>query len=372
MSTRCILITGGAGFIGSNLAAALLHRDDCEVRLLDNLSRAGSKHNAAWLQAQDSRGRLRVIHGDVRDAAAVRDAATGAQEIYHLAAQVAVTTSVQDPREDFEVNALGTLNVLEAARHAFARTGKPPMVLFTSTNKVYGGLERTPVVKRADRYEFADDSFLGISESVPLDFHSPYGCSKGTADQYVHDYARIYGLPTVVFRMSCICGPRQFGTEDQGWVAHFLYSALAGQPITVYGDGCQVRDLLHVDDLIAAMMLVRDHLPRTQGQVFNVGGGLRQAISIRELLRQIEQQTGEPVELLRGEVRPGDQPLYISNCDKLHGATGWKPRHSISRMLTDLQRFWQEHQDTLESASAGRYLRDRGLGTAPLEQGVAL
>ena len=372
MSKRKILITGGAGFIGSNLAATLLRGGDCEVRLFDNLSRAGTQHNAAWLQEVDDRGRLHILSGDVRDAAAVRDAAQGVDEIYHLAAQVAVTTSVQDPREDFEVNALGTLNVLEAARHTATRTGTAPMVLFTSTNKVYGGLERTPVVEGADRYEFADPDCAGVSEDVALDFHSPYGCSKGTADQYVHDYARIYGLPTVVFRMSCICGPRQFGTEDQGWVAHFLYSALAGKPVTVYGDGRQVRDLLHVDDLVAAMMLVREHLPHTRGSVYNVGGGPRQAMSIRQLLRRIEEQTGRAVKCLRGEVRPGDQPLYISDCEKLRQATGWVPRASVHRILADLERFWHEHQDTLVSAGAGRYLRERSVGEAALAHGVAL
>ena len=374
MSTRTVLITGGAGFIGSNLAASLLRQGNCEVRLFDNLSRGGTQHNADWLcDLDDGHGRLRVVRGDVRDAAGVKEAAEGATEIYHLAAQVAVTTSVDNPREDFEVNALGTLNVLEAARHVARQTGTPPMVLFTSTNKVYGGLEQTPVELRGDRFAVADRAFRGVTEETPLDFHSPYGCSKGAADQYVRDYARIYDLPTVVFRMSCICGPRQFGTEDQGWVAHFLYSALAGRPITIYGNGCQVRDLLHVDDLVAAMALVREHLPRTRGSVYNVGGGFRQALSIRQLLKRIEEQTGQKVTCLRGDVRPGDQPLYISNCDKLRADTGWSARLPVDRVLEDLEKFWHEHQKMFDSAGVSRYLRERPVEhSAAIAQGVGV
>ena len=373
MSARRALITGGAGFIGSNLAASLLDAGDCEVRLLDNLSRAGTQHNAEWLRARDgSRGRLRLLRGDVRDAARVREAAEGVTEIYHLAAQVAVTTSVDAPRNDFEVNAMGTLNVLEAARGVAAETGTAPMVLFTSTNKVYGGLEQTRVERRGDCYAVAESRFRGVTEETPLDFHSPYGCSKGAADQYVRDYARIYGLPTVVFRMSCICGPRQFGTEDQGWVAHFLYSALAGKPVTIYGDGCQVRDLLHVEDLIAAMALAREHLGTTRGGIYNVGGGPEQAMSIRQLLKRIEEQTGHAVKCLRGEVRPGDQPLYISNCDKLLRDTGWRPRLSVNRILEDLDRFWHEHQAALGAVAGDRrYLRERPVEAA-MAQGVGL
>jgi CDP-paratose 2-epimerase len=230
--TRTALITGGAGFIGSNLAQRLLADADVRVRVFDNLSRRGVMHNLEWLKLHaDAWHRLEIIEGDVRDASAVRSAVRGATEIYHLAAQVAVTTSLDDPASDFEVNALGTFNVLEAARSS----KKNPFVLFTSTNKVYGSLERVPVAVEGSRYRAMDPTFFGVKEDEPLDFHSPYGCSKGAADQYVRDYARIYGLPTVVFRMSCIAGPRQFGNEDQGWLAHFLYSILRENPITIYG-----------------------------------------------------------------------------------------------------------------------------------------
>ncbi|MFL6307975.1 MAG: NAD-dependent epimerase/dehydratase family protein, partial [Candidatus Sulfotelmatobacter sp.] len=237
---RTVLITGGAGFIGSNLAERLLAVPGTRVRIFDNLSRAGVEHNLRWLRSLSGGDQLEVVTGDVRDARAVQRAAYDASAIYHLAAQVAVTSSVSDPAHDFDVNARGTFNVLEAAR----RSDHSPFILLTSTNKVYGSLSRLPVEVRGSHYAAAVSDFHGVNESEPLDFHSPYGCSKGAADQYVRDYARIYNLPTVVFRMSCIAGPRQFGNEDQGWVAHFLYSVLSGRPITIYGDGYQVRDIL--------------------------------------------------------------------------------------------------------------------------------
>ena len=235
------LVTGGAGFVGSNLVHSLLH-DGRDVTIFDAFSRPGSERNLAWLSSQHRNGHLRCIQGDVRDFDALRAAARDADVIYHFAAQVAVTSSVADPRTDFEINALGTLNLLESAR----LSGRHPIVVFTSTNKVYGGMEDVAVVGGETRYEYRDFPH-GISESQPLDFHSPYGCSKGAMDQYVHDYARIYDLPTVVFRMSCIYGPRQFGTEDQGWLAHFMIAAATGRPITIYGDGKQVRDVLFID-----------------------------------------------------------------------------------------------------------------------------
>ena len=250
------MITGGAGFVGSNLAEKLLH-EGATVRILDNCSRSGVLHNLEWLQRLDTPGTLEVVRGDVRDAALLRSVVERTTEVYHLAAQVAVTTSVQDPETDFHTNATGTLNLLEAVR----RQPLKPFLLYTSTNKVYGSLDGVAVRRAATRYESTDPTFAGVDESERLDFHSPYGCSKGAADQYVRDYARIYALPTVVFRMSCIAGPRQFGNEDQGWVAHFLYSVLAGRAITVYGDGLQVRDILHVHDLLEAMQSVRMNNP---------------------------------------------------------------------------------------------------------------
>lgn len=338
-SARTVLVTGGAGFIGSNLAERLLATPGTRVRIFDNLSRAGVTRNLTWLRSQAAAGALEVVEGDVRDAQLVRRAAADADEIFHFAAQVAVTTSVDDPTHDFEVNALGTLNVLEAAR----KSGRKPFLLFTSTNKVYGALESLQVVPDGTHYRARDAEFCGVDESAPLDFHSPYGCSKGTADQYVRDYARIYGLPTVVFRMSCIAGPRQFGNEDQGWVAHFLYCALSGSPITIYGDGLQVRDVLHVHDLMEAMLLARKNVRVTRGNIYNIGGGIDRAVSIREMLRAIERHTGSKLLLDRGGTRPGDQPLYISDIAKMQRDTGWRPRRCIADILGDIHTFWREN-----------------------------
>jgi len=340
---RTILITGGAGFIGSNLAERLLADPLAHVRVFDDLSRAGVEHNLAWLQALPDSSRLEFVEGDVRSAAQVYNVAKDVTEIYHLAAQVAVTTSVDDPRSDFNINLIGAFNVLEAAR----RSGRRPFVLFTSTNKVYGSLEGVPVHVVGSHYAARDVDFRGVTEAEPLDFHSPYGCSKGAADQYVRDYARIYDLPTVVFRMSCIAGPRQFGTEDQGWVAHFLYSVLEGKPITIYGDGYQVRDVLHVNDLINAMEAVRHDLPRTAGQIYNLGGGPDRSISVVEMLQLIARETGiEPI-LEFSDIRPGDQPLYISDTSKLTAHTGWTARQSCRDTLQSIHRFWSENRSLL-------------------------
>jgi CDP-paratose 2-epimerase len=342
---RVILITGGAGFIGSNLAESLLADPQARVRIFDNLSRRGVEHNLDWLRDLDGSDRLEFIEGDVRSKSAVQSAAKNATEIYHLAAQVAVTTSVEEPRDDFDTNLAGTFNVLEAAR----QSGRHPFLLFTSTNKVYGSLERVPVVIDGSRYRALDPDFDGVSESELLDFHSPYGCSKGAADQYVRDYARIYDLPTVVFRMSCIAGPRQFGNEDQGWVAHFLYSVLEGKPITIYGNGFQVRDVLHVSDLVRAMDSAREGAQRTRGEIYNLGGGMERSISVIQMLQAIEKQTGmEPI-LRYQNVRPGDQPLYISNTAKLTAHTGWQPQYSNMETLYAIHRFWKDNRDLFRS-----------------------
>src|SRR5689334_18389410 len=287
-----ILITGGAGFIGCNLAAALLRSGE-RVTIVDNLSRPRTDQNLAWLQAQFA-DRLRFERADIRDQAAMNALIPGHDAVFHLASQVAVTTSVANPREDFEINAFGTLNVLEAARLA----STPPAIFFASTNKVYGGMEEVRIVQQPTRYAYADFP-EGISENQPLDFHSPYGCSKGAADQYVRDYARMFGIPTVVFRMSCIAGQRQFGNEDQGWVAHFLYTALQRSPVVIYGDGRQVRDVLCVEDLIHAFEAVRSQQEITRGQVYNVGGGQANTTSLVELLEQIEKLTGRKVDFVR-------------------------------------------------------------------------
>lgn len=350
--TRTALITGGAGFIGSNLAERLLSVDGVRVRIFDNLSRSGVTRNLEWLQKKAD-GRLEVIQGDVRDAKAISKAVSGVSDIFHFAAQVAVTSSVLDPATDFQVNAVGTFNLLEAARQLDSK----PFLLFTSTNKVYGSLESVAVTECGTRYRAKDPLFRGVNEMERLDFHSPYGCSKGTADQYVRDYARIYGLPAVVFRMSCIAGPRQFGNEDQGWVAHFLYSVLEGRRITVYGDGLQVRDVLHVHDLVDAMLKVRAEIDVTRGNVYNVGGGPSRAISILEMLRAIEEEIGVPVQLEHGGMRPGDQPLYVSDTSKLERHARWCASRSVARILFDIHQFWRSERAAVNSphqASATR------------------
>jgi CDP-paratose 2-epimerase len=317
---RRTLITGGAGFVGTNLADRIL-RDGEGVIVFDNLARAGVEQNLAWLTRRHGRA-LDVECADVRDASAVARAVDACHRVFHLAAQVAVTTSLEEPVEDAEVNLTGTINVLEAAR---ARSTPPPVV-FTSTNKVYGGLDDIELVERQARYEPVDAKILagGVPESRPLAFCTPYGCSKGAADQYVVDYARSYDVPTVVFRMSCIYGPHQFGTEDQGWVAHFLIRALERQPITVYGDGKQVRDVLYVEDLVDALLRAEQDIGALAGQAFNIGGGARNAISLRELLALIAQIDGRDPAVEYGPWRQGDQRYYVSDCTAFAAASGWR------------------------------------------------
>jgi CDP-paratose 2-epimerase len=343
---RSVVIFGGAGFIGSNLAHHLLSTTEARVHVFDSLTRAGVRSNLEWLNKTTAGSRrLQITIADIRDRRQVEDAVREATEIYHFAAQVAVTTSVADPRLDFEVNLAGTFNVLDAAR----RSGNNPFILFTSTNKVYGNLGLGRPIKQGKRYVYPGHS--GVSESQPLDFHSPYGCSKGAADQYVHDFSRIYGLPTVVFRMSCIAGPRQFGTEDQGWVAHFLYSALQRRPVVIYGDGRQVRDVLCVKDLVRAFDAVRKNQQVTAGQIYNVGGGLENTVSLLELIDEIEDLTGLQLEYRPEAPRPGDQLVYVTDSGKLRRDTGWKPEHGLRSTLKLLQEFWQENQRALVTAN---------------------
>src|SRR3954467_3909456 len=340
---RSVLIFGGAGFIGSNWAQRLLTSTDAQVHVFDNLSRPGVRYNLAELRkTAGSSKRLKVTVGDVRDAALVRKAVQVATEIYHFAAQVAVTTSMDDPRADFEVNMGGTLNILEAARTC----GHKPSVLFTSTNKVYGHLEAPAGKQTRERSDT-------VSEKQPLDFHSPYGCSKGAADQYVHDYARMFGIPSVVFRMSCIAGRRQFGNEDQGWVAHFLYTAMQRMPLVIYGDGRQVRDVLCVDDLIRGFEAVRRNQEITRGQVYNVGGGQTNTTSLLELIAQIEKLIGRPVEYVKDDARPGDQLVYVTDYSKLTRDTGWKPQVSVRQTLMRIQDWWKQNRDVFEPAVHG-------------------
>lgn len=314
------LITGGAGFIGSNAASRCLRRRD-EVVIIDNLSRKGSEENLDWLQSQ---GALSFIHADIRDADQTnrifqshRDAGV----ILHLAGQVAVTTSVVDPRADFEANATGTLNVLEAAR----RAGIHAPIIFSSTNKVYGGMDNVGVAANNGRYSYADLP-NGIDEEQNLDFHSPYGCSKGAADQYVRDYSRIYGMKTIVFRQSCIYGYRQLGVEDQGWVAWFTIAAVLGKPITVYGDGKQVRDILFIEDLLDAYDAALANLDRTNGRVYNIGGGPQNVMSVREVIEFLSRKQNRSLPFTCADWRPGDQLVYISNISRAKADFNWEPK----------------------------------------------
>jgi CDP-paratose 2-epimerase len=321
------LITGGAGFIGSNLAAHYLAHGH-SVTLFDNLSRPRTDHNLAWLQQNSNAGQMQFVRGDIRDFDQLSLAVTASrpQLIVHLASQVAVTISITDPREDFEINAFGTFNVLEAAR----RLPDPPAVFYASTNKVYGGMVDVGIVLEGERYRYRDRPH-GIGEQQPLDFHSPYGCSKGAGDQYVRDYARIYGLRTVVFRQSCIYGERQFGVEDQGWVAHLVIAAALNRPITIYGDGKQVRDVLHVTDLIQAYELAWNHLDVANGQIFNVGGGPLNTLSIwEEFGPLLESLACRSLPVTFGDWRPGDQKVYVSDNRKIETLLGWSPQVGVT------------------------------------------
>ena len=349
MNTKArILITGGAGFIGTNLAVSYL-RDGHPVTVLDNLSRPGVEGNARWLRDRFPKS-LRLITADVRDPQAVGAAVRDSDVVFHFAAQVAVTTSLTDPLLDHSINTQGTLNVIEAIRTSRTK----PTVVFTSTNKVYGSLEDVPLARNGSRYE-PQDSVLartGIGENQSLDFHSPYGCSKGSADQYVRDYARCFGLKTVVFRMSCICGPHQQGTEDQGWVAHFVRSTLAKEPIVIYGDGYQVRDVLFVEDLVDAFRHAADNSTALAGRVFNMGGGPNRATSILEVVNIIRRVTGIEPQLRFGEARVGDQKWYVSDHSEFTRVSGWEPRATVEESVKQIAA-WLKSEARSESNREG-------------------
>jgi CDP-paratose 2-epimerase len=321
VSAPVTVITGGAGFIGTNVAEELLARGE-RVRVLDNLARAGSEANLRRLR--DRHGdRFEFLPVDVRDRPALRDGLRGATSVFHFAAQVAVTSSLDDPQLDFDVNLRGTVQLLEELR----RLPDPPALLFTSTNKVYGSLGDVAVERDGQQWLPRDLRLRrrGVGESRPLEFSTPYGCSKGGADQYVLDCAKTFGLPATVFRMSCIYGRHQHGNEDQGWVAHFLVSLLAGRPLTIYGDGAQVRDVLHADDLVSAMIAARSRIGELAGRAFNVGGGPRNAISLIDLLGLMEELHGSVPEITFAPARAGDQLWYVSDTRRLQEAIDWRP-----------------------------------------------
>lgn len=346
-----VLITGGAGFIGSNLADRLLSEGH-RVRLYDALARAGVERNVEWLQGRHG-DRVELIQADIRDQDKLRAAARDVKAVFHFAAQVAVTTSMLDPRDDFEVNILGTLNLLEALRE---RGGAVPLI-FASTNKVYGDLADLDFESNGDAYAPVDAQIRdhGVGENRPLDFHTPYGVSKGAADQYVLDYARSFGVPTAVLRMSCIYGRGQMGTEDQGWVAHFLIRALEGKPITLYGDGHQVRDILDVSDAVDAYLRAWERIEEIQGRAYNLGGGPENAVSLRQLLGHIGDITGREVELSLSDWRAGDQRYFVADTRRAEHDLGLGPKVP-----------WREGV-----ANLARWLSDERRLNAPVALGVA-
>jgi CDP-paratose 2-epimerase len=339
-----VLITGGAGFIGSNAAHRFLQRG-AQVTIYDNLSRRGSISNLDWLRAQHGADSFKLIQADLREADRLVEAAREQEVILHYAGQVTVTTSVQNPRGDFEDNALGTFNALEAAR----LSGSNPIFMYSSTNKVYGSMEHIGLVETETRYAYRDYPH-GISEEFSLDLHSPYGCSKGTGDQYVRDYARIYGLRTVVFRQSSIYGPRQFGIEDQGWIAWFIIAAVTGKPITIYGDGKQVRDVLYVDDLIDAYELAIRKIDRVAGQIFNIGGGANNTLTIwTETGPLLEKLLGHALPVGRGDWRPGDQRICVMDIRKAQSTLGWSPQTTVVDGVAKLYQWVVDNRHLFEA-----------------------
>ena len=337
-----LLLTGGAGFIGCNLAAHFL-RAGHTVTIYDNFSRRGAESNLAWLQANFAAG-LRVLRADVRDAAALAAAARDQDALFHLAGQVAVTTSVTDPRADFEANAVGTFNALEAAR----LSGRQPIFIYTSTNKVYGGMENVEIVEEATRWRYKSLT-EGCPETQPLDFHSPYGTSKGSGDQYTRDYARIYGLRSVVFRQSCIYGPRQWGIEDQGWLAWMMIAAVTGKQITIYGDGKQVRDILHVHDLLNAYDAAVEKIDRAKGEIYNIGGGPRNMLAVwTEFGPILERLMGRKIEVAHADWRPGDQRVFYADFSKAKRELGWEPKIDLEQGLEMLFNWVKENRDLFQ------------------------
>ena len=347
-----ILITGGAGFIGSNTAKRFIDSGE-EVIIYDNLSRKGSNSNLDWLRKS---GDFVFIEGDLRNYEQIKDVFSENSKIdivIHLAGQVAVTTSVENPREDFEINALGTFNVLEAIRETYGlsplqddkkRLKNSPFLIFSSTNKVYGKMDEIQIVEKNNKYTY-EKYPLGISEDTTLDFHSPYGCSKGVADQYVIDYSRIYGIKSVVMRQSCIYGYRQFGIEDQGWVAWFIIASLLEKEITIYGDGKQVRDVLFIDDLVDCYIKAIENMEKVTGKAYNIGGGPDNTLSLLELINLLEKLTQKKITPSYSTWRPGDQPVFVCNIEKAFSEFGWKPKTSVEDGISKLQKWIYANKD---------------------------
>ena len=338
-----ILITGGVGFIGVNAAERFL-KDGWSVDIFDNFSRRGVELNEQYLKALPASKNLAIHRGDVRtDHDLLEKLCDTADVVLHLAAQVAVTTSVTDPRTDFDINALGTFNVLEAVR----ASTKKPIMIYASTNKVYGSLEHLSVIEQENKYALGG-GLRAVDENQPLDFHSPYGCSKGAADQYVRDYSRLYGLKTVVFRQSCIYGHRQLGIEDQGWVAWFMIAAMFKRPVTLYGNGKQVRDLLFVDDLVEAYVQAVAHIDKCSGQVYNLGGGPENALSLMEFFSILEEDFGQKLSPAHSPERPGDQPLFIADNGKFEADSGWQAKTNVCDGLQKLHQWLTDNKAMLQ------------------------
>ncbi len=346
MSEKKALLTGGAGFIGTNAANYFLKKG-WEITILDNFSRRGTRENANWLKNLFPE-KLKIVEADiVTNFNVLKSKVKESDLIIHLAGQVAVTTSILNPRDDFKVNALGTFNVLEALR----KTDSDATLVYPSTNKVYGKMQQLEVQEKETRYIYKDYS-SGIPESMQLDFFSPYGCSKGTGDQYVRDYERIYGLNTVVFRQSCIYGERQFGIEDQGWIAWFVISSILGKQIHIYGNGKQVRDVLYVNDLIEAYELAHQKISFCRGQIFNIGGGTDRSMSLLELLSFLEELVGRKMNYIFEDQRPGDQLIYISDISKVHDKLGWTPKTSVNEGVKKLVDWVFENQKLVKTVLA--------------------
>lgn len=343
MRSMNILVTGGAGFIGTNLTAYYLKKG-CRVCIFDNFARTGSQMNLAWLKTLG--GDLKIIKGNiVKDISLINKEIEKTDVVFHFAAQVAVTASVLDPRDDFEINAKGTFEILEKVRLSRSK----PILFYSSTNKVYGEMPNVPVTENKSRYAYKKLQ-LGISETQPLDFHSPYGCSKGVADQYVRDYSRIYGLKTVVFRQSCVYGPRQFGVEDQGWVAWFIIALTMGKTVNIYGNGKQVRDLLEVSDLVRAYDLCLKKIKTTSGKIYNIGGGVKNSMSVWYEFRPIlEKLFDHKISAHFSPWRPGDQPIFISDNTKAKKDFGWEPQISLEKGISNLYYWVQQNKDLFKN-----------------------